>query len=143
MTTSANRTALATVDVTPSGRGKRPTPATVRARRAVINFLRTSDTLADGDTFTARDVARGTRQAKARVALALRWLDHNVNLITVVGNYVPESSTGRKARKDGGQDRRQRPELVYQFADVAENAASDVNAEVAETEAQEPLAEAA
>lgn len=107
------RAALAAVEVTPSGRGRRPNAQTVRARRAVVRHLTgLEDNSAE---ITARSVASATRTGRAHVAQALRFL-HGQNVLAVTGSYIPESAAGRGKTQAGTEDRRQRPELIYTFA---------------------------
>jgi hypothetical protein len=121
-TAAEGRAALSSVSPTPEGRGRRPTAQTVRTRRAVLRHLETVAAEADADTqITARSVASATKQAKNRVALALRWLAVSENVLAVTGNFVPEAPAGRGKTKAGNVDRRQRPELIFNFADLVQS----------------------
>lgn len=122
-----NREELNNIEVRPTGRGRPVNKNTARTRSAVIRHL--SSRLEDGnkDNFSARDVASATKIGRAKVALALRWLDH------LHGAVVPVDTTH--------QERRARPELVYALVANAKQTANRVWADRARQQAEEKAAE--
>lgn len=102
---NTNTEALNNIEVRPTGRGRPVNKNTARARSATIRAI-VAFTAEDGSVrFSARDLAGKAKVGRAKVALALRWLDHQH------GAVVPVDTTH--------QERRARPELVYMLADEA------------------------
>lgn len=94
-----------TIEARPTGRGRPVTKNTARVRNATMKAVVALGTENPKVQFTAREVAKHAKVARAKVALALRWLDHTHGVLVQVDTTH--------------QNRRARPELVYMLADAA------------------------